>query len=653
MPPVRNIGCLILLTALLSAPAWAQEEEDQACMDCHDDRSLFKEQDGLRVSLHVEYGLFARSAHGEEGCISCHQDVDVDDLPHEDELERVDCSMCHDEAVETFEESVHGQALRRGASLAPRCATCHSKHNVLPASDARSWTHLSNVPSLCGSCHKEGLSVSALRPLSRRDRDALPAYPETIHREGVARRGLTVTPVCTSCHSAHDVLPAHDPASAVHRSRVAETCMTCHGEIEKIHVKTPGEASWKQRLSQGPTCVDCHRPHRERPEERPEARAFSDAYCLSCHVDEALHKPEDGTSLYVDATDYARSVHGELACVACHTNVSTKHDPVCLDSGPVACATCHLETVATFQESTHGQRYAAADPIAPRCSDCHGTHDMLPSSDVNAPTFARNIPDLCGKCHREGQKAAVAYTGTEHEIVKHYTMSIHGKGLLASGLVVTATCVDCHTAHHELPASDPTSTVHPDNIAGTCAQCHVGIYEIFKQSVHSPTVTQTDQKLPSCNDCHQSHTVSRVSEDTFRQSILDQCGNCHEEVTEKYFETFHGKVSKLGSLRAARCYDCHGSHNILPASEPASLLSADNVVDTCKKCHPGANVRFAGYLTHADHHDRQRYPYLYYAFWAMTILLVSVFTFFGVHTLLWFPRALAERRKKHRADGDD
>ena len=41
-------------------------------------------------------------------------------------------------------------------------------------------------------------------------------------------------------------------------------------------------------------------------------------------------------------------------------------------------------------------------------------------------------------------------------------MSIHGKGLLESGLIVTAICTDCHTAHKELPPSDPESTVNPD-----------------------------------------------------------------------------------------------------------------------------------------------------------------------------------------------
>ena len=50
--------------------------------------------------------------------------------------------------------------------------------------------------------------------------------------------------------------------------------------------------------------------------------------------------------------------------------------------------------------------------------------------------------------------------------------------------------------------------------------------------------------------------------------MMDQCGRCHEDEAETFFDTFHGKVSRLGSAGAAKCYDCHGTHDILPASEP-------------------------------------------------------------------------------------
>jgi hypothetical protein len=164
-------------------------------------------------------------------------------------------------------------------------------------------------------------------------------------------------------------------------------------------------------------------------------------------------------------------------------------------------------------------------------------------------------------------------------------------------------------------------------------------------------VTNTDAQLPTCNNCHTSHQVERVTDSSFRQNIISQCGNCHEGLVESYFETFHGKVSYLGDTTTARCYDCHGSHDILPVTNPASRLSKANIVETCQSCHPDANARFAEYITHADYHDGEKFPRLNFVFLAMTLLLVSVFLFFGAHTLLWFPRAMAERKQQKNGKG--
>jgi cytochrome b subunit of formate dehydrogenase/nitrate/TMAO reductase-like tetraheme cytochrome c subunit len=300
--------------------------------------------------------------------------------------------------------------------------------------------------------------------------------------------------------------------------------------------------------------------------------------------------------------------------------------------------------VVAYESSIHGKLHAEGSSDAPYCSDCHTPHKELKHENMDSPTFVKNIPALCGQCHADGGKAALRYNGTQKHIVENYQMSIHGKGLLASGLLVTATCVDCHTTHGELPASDSNSTVNPDRIAETCSNCHLGVYEEFKNSVHSRTVTTTDKHLPACSDCHKSHTIDRVDLSDFRQGIIDQCGRCHEAVTESYFNTFHGKVSKLGAANTAKCYDCHGSHSILPPSDPRSTLSRTNVVETCRQCHPNSNHKFVGYLTHATHHNRERYPYLYYTFWFMTTLLVGVFTFSGIHTLLWLPRAIRDKK---------
>ncbi len=69
------------------------------------------------------------------------------------------------------------------------------------------------------------------------------------------------------------------------------------------------------------------------------------------------------------------------------------------------------------------------------------------------------------------------------------------------------------------------------------------------------------------------HSIERVDRNDFRTGIIDQCGRCHMDVTETYFETFHGKVTQLGSVKTAYCYDCHGSHEILPTYDQNSTLN--------------------------------------------------------------------------------
>jgi predicted CXXCH cytochrome family protein len=459
-------------------------------------------------------------------------------------------------------------------------------------------------------------------------------YSMSIHGEGLLRKGLTVTAVCSSCHTNHNVLPHTDPNSTISRQNVVKTCMKCHANIEAAHVKIVRGELWEKEPHKVPACVECHGPHKARRVLYEDS--MNDNFCLRCHANPELKKimaNGEEKSLYVNIDDFRHSIHQDkkIACVKCHVNVDHNNNPVCVNSGPVDCSICHADQVKLYEKSTHGMLAAKNDLNAPKCTDCHGDHNIMSKAVSDSPIFSRNVPDLCASCHREGEKAAVKYQGTEHEIIKHYKMSIHGKGLSESGLLVSATCTNCHTSHSMLPTSNPDSSVNRANIVDTCATCHLGIAEQLKQSIHSAAINKTEKKLPVCNDCHTSHTIKRVDKASFRSLILEECGTCHEHETETYFDS-----------------DCHGSHDILPAYYTKSKLHRNNVVQTCKTCHPNSNRKFTGYLTHATHHDREKYPYLFYTFWAMSGLLIGTFAFFGLHTLFWIPRSFRERFKNRR-----
>jgi hypothetical protein len=340
-----------------------------------------------------------------------------------------------------------------------------------------------------------------------------------------------------------------------------------------------------------------------------------------------------------------------VACSQCHSGVNVSFRRPCeAITTKVDCGACHTEIAQEYARSRHGKLLLDGDPNAPSCKECHGTHGTLGRLQGSSPTFATNVPMLCARCHREGEKAAVRYKGPEHGIIEAYTESIHGKGLLKSGLTVTATCTSCHSAHGVQPRTDPASTVNRANVPATCGRCHHGIQEEFEKSVHHEMVGKTDKELPVCDDCHSAHTIRRADADGFKLDIMQKCGRCHGEIARTYFDTYHGKVSQLGYTKTAKCYDCHGAHDIHKISDPRSHLSRPNVVATCQKCHPGATRRFAGYLTHATHHDPRTYPWLFWTFWGMTGLLVGTFVVSGAHTLLWLPRAFKMRRELREAE---
>ena len=584
---------------------------------------------------------FAGSVHSALGCTACHADLEGKDLPHETPLAKVDCGTCHSQEKEQHAKSLHGKALARGDSLAPRCVDCHGNHDIVPVKDSRSAVAPLKVPFVCGRCHSEGTPVQRNRPIHQDH--ILENFSESIHGEALFKKGLIVAPNCASCHTPHSILPHTDPASSIARRNIAATCTKCHAQIESVHRKVIRGEMWEKQAHVLPACVDCHQPHKIRRVFYDQGMA--DADCLRCHADPNL-KAKDSRSLGVHAQQLAHSRHVKIACSQCHSEVNASRVRPCETiTHKVDCTSCHAEVAQQYQKSVHGKLLAASDSNAPSCKECHGTHEILGKLNPDSATFPTNVPTLCARCHREGKKAAVRYTGAQHEIIEHYTESIHGKGLLKSGLTVTATCTGCHTAHAILPKTDPESSVNRKNVPGTCGRCHHGIEEQFEHSIHFLADGKDGKQTPVCSDCHSAHAIGRTDQEAFKLDIMGKCGKCHEAIAQTYFDTYHGKVSRLGYTKTARCYDCHGSHDVLPPSDPRSHLSRANVVATCQKCHAGANRRFAGYLTHATHHDPKKYPFLFWAFWGMTTLLVSTFVIGGVHTLLWLPRALQMRRE--------
>jgi cytochrome b subunit of formate dehydrogenase len=400
-------------------------------------------------------------------------------------------------------------------------------------------------------------------------------------------------------------------------------------------------------------------------------------HCATCHTDQDLWGG-DTLRLYVPQKSLANDVHWKngVNCHDCHggdpssfepgdahaTDVGKGESKVAafrtLDEVRKFCGHCHTSQELELRKGMHAKAGKGAEGgpgTLLACSKCHGekVHGMLPVRDEHSPVFLENQVKVCGGCHEE--------------YLETYNRSVHGLGLSELGLMVTASCADCHGAHGIYLEADKRSTLNPTKVAATCGKCHRFIEERIQKSVHGRgsgagglaarvAPGGKEKRTPSCTDCHQRHDLANPKSTIFRIRLPNRCGNCHAELSEQYAMTIHGELTALGYGPGAKCSDCHGAHDILPISDPGSRLyydpalpaSQSNRMKTCIPCHPYAAANFLQFDPHADYTDPQRDLVLYGVYVGLLTLLFSVFGFFGVHSALWSLRSLVEVLKHGR-----
>lgn len=378
------------------------------------------------------------------------------------------------------------------------------------------------------------------------------------------------------------------------------------------------------------------------PVVAPAAPVVPNSECMDCHEAEFVPRKKGQPPEWVGVRPelFAKSVHGKLNCIDCHASITEPEHPSKLP--PAQCASCHEKAAAQYTTSIHGMSHAMGASDAASCASCHGTHDMVPVKQPDSPLYKFNLAKTCAQCH-DDPKLGKDYRMGQTEASEHYLDSIHGQAL-TKGLIVAPSCNDCHGVHDIKRSIDKNSHTNHANIAKSCGACHVGIEEIYNKSVHGQLLAKGDGKGPVCSDCHSAHDIEKPSSPHFKSVSDVSCGKCHEDRLEHYRETYHGKAMALGQPNVApdvaACYDCHGHHDVYPVSDVRSHLHKDRIVGTCQQCHAGVNASFTQYQPHANPLDKVNYPGLNKVFWFMTTLLVSVFCFFGLHTLFWLFRSV-------------
>lgn len=324
----------------------------------------------------------------------------------------------------------------------------------------------------------------------------------------------------------------------------------------------------------------------------------------------------------------------------------------------------HADEHAAYDRGFHAKALQNGRKAA-TCTDCHALNadltTLLPSSDPRSPVNRANLAVTCGKCH--GDAAVMRASSISDRPFLSYQESVHARAL-AHGNLSAAVCTDCHRSHDILPASDPESSIFRPRIAATCGTCHGAIAAEFSQSVHGKAVARGVSRSPGCTDCHGIHSIVSPLEPgtrTATQKIATgTCEQCHEGVTlttefgvaggrvTSYQDSYHGLASRLGSKTVANCASCHGVHNILPSSDPASMIHPANLVQTCGQCHPGAGDNFAQGRIHLYDSDVAGSDMATIGTtWVRRIYLPLIFLVIGgmvLHNaLIWRRKAIAKR----------
>ena len=242
-----------------------------------------------------------------------------------------------------------------------------------------------------------------------------------------------------------------------------------------------------------------------------------------------------------------------------------------------------------------------------------------------------------------------------------YEQSMHGRNHMP--------CTACHNTHAQYPHPPTSARTRRELARGivqqSCFQCHEEVFAQFKQSVHGKAlVDQGNLDVPSCTDCHGVHDIANPHTPLFRLESPDTCSKCHADpqlaakygmssyVTQSYLNDFHGATIRLARKRdpninsyKAVCYDCHGIHDIRKADDPESHVVRERLVETCRRCHPGADTNFPASWTSHYAPDRERWPIVYWVNLAYKYLIPGVLGPMVLYILLDLMRALINRVK--------
>ncbi len=422
---MRKMGS-VLVTALLILlypffPVDGDEkkmpEDWEGCLQCHDKRGVVKNfENGSSIEVYVDINKLKISVHKALKCSDCHTEFSRNEHPQRRfrskeqfkiKLANV-CKKCHTCEDIRKTSNIHNTLTSEEDIGKPHpCTNCHGSHNVKEVNKKG----YKNEEIYCSGCHKQKLSIKFRNGESISFSIDISELQTSVHSK-------------ISCSDCHFGFSRSQHPERHFRSRRdfsianAETCRRCHFDKFSNTTESIHYILLRQGNLNAPVCTDCHGSHSIK--RFGKEKIVIAKRCQKCHE-----------TIY---TTYVNSVHGKAlidennqdvpVCIDCHTAHSIK-DPVTLDYRehiPDLCSNCHAnkaimskyglstDVVKTYVQSFHGitlnlyrkQREEFGKParLIAVCTDCHGTHNIISTRDIDPTILRLNLIRRCQQCHK-------------------------------------------------------------------------------------------------------------------------------------------------------------------------------------------------------------------------------------------------------------
>jgi predicted CXXCH cytochrome family protein len=336
-------------------------------------------------------------------CTTCHdphfkaKKTAMSQIEYKQEIVDI-CSKCHQKDIETYVHSRHFHELEGGNAKAPVCISCHEKHSIKKPSDPNAKVSPANISDVCNECH--------------------PGHKESLHSRDRATPGAVS---CATCHTGHQTDMASINQAIFKEGGIFNRCNYCH--TAERHAKESlahGEIMLLDKKGQPANCTQCHIYHAKLPMVNGGPKNSETQECKNCHPQQYR--------------EYTKSIHGRArsagikeapTCSNCHGEVNIKkvEEQFSPERLVQICSSCHADknlmlklqinpyVTEGYKDTYHGKimEMGSKNLKFAVCSNCHGSHSILPPNDPQSSVSRAHIVETCKQCHPRANDKFVTY----------------------------------------------------------------------------------------------------------------------------------------------------------------------------------------------------------------------------------------------------